>query len=81
MFFNIAKQPQSNFSHFYELGPFCVSTDAGWILANLEQHQVLYKGYVDTDSMESALEHIVHESEPQLLGNFCALVYNAETNS
>jgi len=81
MFFNIAKQPQLNFSHFYELGPFCVSTDAGWSLASLEQYQVLYKGYVDTDSIESALEHIVHESEPQLLGNFCALVYNAETNS
>jgi hypothetical protein len=81
MFFNIAKQPQSNFSHFYELGPFCVSTDAGWSLASLEQYQVLYKGYVDTDSIESALKHIVQESEPQLLGNFCALVYNAETNS
>jgi len=80
MFFNIAKQPQSNFSHFWELGPFCVSTDAGWSLASLEQYQVLYKGYVDTDSIESALEHIVHESDPQLLGNFCALVYNAETN-
>lgn len=81
MFFNIAKQPQLNFSHFYELGPFCVSTDAGWTLASLEQYQVLYKGYVDTDSIESALEHIVHESEPLLLGNFCVLVYNAETNS
>jgi hypothetical protein len=81
MFFNIAKQPQLNFSHFYELGPFCISTDAGWSLANLEQYQVLYKGYVDTDVIESVLEHIVHESEPQLLGNFCALVYNTETDS
>ena len=81
MFFNIAKQPQLNFSHFYELGPFCASTDAGWSLARLQQYQVLYKGYVDTSSIESALEHIIHESEPQLLGNFCALVYNTETNS
>lgn len=81
MFFNVAQQPQSNFSHFYNLGPFCVSTDAGWNTIDLGQYQVVYKGYVDTDSIESCLEQIIRDTEPKLLGNFCVLVYNSETHS
>ena len=81
MFFHVAKQDQSNFSYFYNLGPFCVSTDAGWSTANLDQYQVLYKGYVDTGSIESLLKQIIGATEPDLLGNFCALVYNSTTNS
>jgi len=81
MFFNVAQQQQSNFSHFYNLGPFCVSTDAGWNTTELEQYQVVYKGYVDTNTLEAALEQIIHSTEPELLGNFCVLVYNRETDS
>lgn len=81
MFFNVAQQPQSNFSHFYNLGPFCISTDAGWGRIDLGQYQVVYKGYVDTNTLEDSLEQIIHDKEPELLGNFCGLVYDSKTNS
>ena len=30
MFFSISKQAQENFSNFYQIGPFHISTDPGW---------------------------------------------------
>ena len=81
MFFNVSQQQQSNFSHFYNLGPFCVSTDAGWNAVDLGQYQVVYKGYTDTNTLEASLTQIINSTEPELLGNFCVLVYNSETDT
>jgi hypothetical protein len=81
MFFSIAPTPQDNFSYFYQLGPFAVSTDAGWHVLQVNQYSCVYKGYVDTDTIISAMDQIIHQSEPKLLGNFCVLAYNLHTGT
>jgi hypothetical protein len=81
MFFSIGKQSQENFSNFYRIGLFYISTDAGWKYTSFGQYQCIYKGYADTMDMIAAVDQIVHQAEPELLGNFCVLVYNSETNN
>ena len=81
MFFSIAQQHKDNFSNFYELGSFKVSTDAGWHTIRMGQYQCLYKGYVDTAKIISAMDQIIHQVEPELLGNFCVLVYSSNTQT
>ena len=78
MFFSIASEHKNNFSYFYELGPFRVSTDAGWNFFRIGQYHCLYKGYTDSNSIVPLLDEIIHQTEPGLLGNFCVLVYDAE---
>jgi len=81
MFFYVGQQTQENFSHWYELGPFHVSTDAGWHVIDTQHYRCIYKGYVDTCTLDSAIDQIINEIEPTLLGNFCAIVYNNLSNS
>jgi hypothetical protein len=81
LFFHIGRLAQENFSHWYQLGQFHVSTDAGWHTIDVDHYKCVYKGYVDTCAIDSAIEQIIHDAEPQLFGNFCALVYNSHTNS
>ena len=81
MFFSISKQAQENFSNFYQLGPFHISTDSGWNTTCIGQYQCVYKGYVDNMDMITALDQVVEQDEPELLGNFCVLVYSAETKN
>lgn len=79
MFFSIAQQHKTNFSHFYKLGEFHISTDAGWNIFRVGQYQCVYKGYVDTNTIISAMDQIIHQTDPELLGNFCVFVYNSDT--
>lgn len=76
MFFSITPKPQSNYSHFYHLGPFVVSTDAGWQRHDTDAYSCIYKGYADNDRLFDLLDQIATQTEPQLFGNFCMIVYN-----
>jgi hypothetical protein len=81
MFFSISQQLETNFSHCYQLGNFCVNTDAGWHQTSVQQYQIIYKGYSDLYSIEDAISVIIDEVEPTLLGNFCAIVFDPASNS
>lgn len=81
MFFSITNDIKDNFSQSYRLGTFTVYTDAGWQLTNIDSLSVLYKGYADVGTMSTMLKTIVHQQEPELLGNFCAIVFDPATNT
>jgi len=81
MFFSISQQQQTNFSHCYRLGDFCVNTDAGWRQTTVQHYQVVYKGYSDLYDIENAITIAVDKDEPTLLGNFCAIVFDPGSNS
>lgn len=74
MFFSIGSVPQENYPCHWQMGSFSVSTDQGWKQTTLDNKKVLYKGYTDSNSLEMLLEQIISQSEPELTGNFCALV-------
>lgn len=76
MFFSITSKPQTNFSHFYHLGPFVVSTDAGWQRMDTQQYSCIYKGYADSARLVDLLDQIATQTQPELFGNFCMIVYN-----
>jgi hypothetical protein len=81
MFFSISKSPKNNFDTYYNVGGFHIYVDQGWKLSTVGDFTVFYKGYADIGSLEILLPTIVHQQEPKLLGNFCAIVYdrNSET--
>jgi hypothetical protein len=81
MFFTVSQKHQENFSHFYQLGTFCISTDAGWSTYQNKQYTCLYKGYVETGKLELLLDQIVDQTEPTLMGNFCVFVVDTNTNT
>jgi len=81
VFFYIGRQAQENFSHWYQLGPFHVSTDAGWHTVDIDHYKCIYKGYADTCAINFSIDQIIHDNEPQLLGNFCVIVYDTITGS
>jgi len=76
LFFSITSTQQTNFSHFYQLGPFVVSTDAGWQQVNTDRYSCIYKGYTDRLRLTDLLEQIVKQNEPEQSGNFCVIVYD-----
>ena len=81
MFFSIAKQHKTNFSHFYQLGSFAISTDAGWTKLQQDKHHILYKGYADDNQLSQLLDSIINQTEPTSLGNFCILDFDLTTNT
>lgn len=81
MFFHVGKQPHKNFSYFYKLANFHVSTDAGWHTLDIQHYKCLYKGYADTCAINAVVNQIIHDAEPQLLGNFCFIVYDSIENN
>lgn len=81
MFFYVGKEPKLNFSCFYQLGSFHISTDEGWHLASVGHYQCLYKGYADSGNLESLLSTIIDETTPETSGNFCLFVYDASSES
>lgn len=81
MFFSIAKQYKTNFSRFYQLGSFKISTDAGWTELQQDNHHILYKGYADDGQLGQLLNSIIEQTEPILLGNFCVLAVDLVTNT
>lgn len=81
MFFSITTEVKDNFSQSYRIGSFNVYTDTGWSQSSIGNHLVLYKGYADIGTMETLLPTIVHQQEPQLRGNFCAIVFDPATNT
>jgi hypothetical protein len=81
MFNSISQQQESNFSHCFRLGNFCISTDAGWQQTTVQHYHIVYKGYTDLYSIDEALSKIIDEVEPSLLGNFCAIVFDTHTDN
>jgi hypothetical protein len=81
MFFSISKEHKPNFSHFYQLGCFKISTDAGWKELKQDNHCVLYKGYADDNKLDVLMKTIIDQTEPQLLGNFCVLDFDTDTQT
>lgn len=81
MFFSITRKTKDNFSQSYRMGSFDIYTDAGWHTASVNDQQVLYKGYADIGTMETMLPTIVNQQEPELRGNFCAIVFDPSTNT
>lgn len=79
MFFSAGPDHQDNFSCHYRLGPFAVSTDTGWKQHENNQHSCVYKGYVDTAALDSVLDQVCQQSDPELLGNFCVIVFDRAT--
>lgn len=79
MFFYIGSQAKENFSEHYQLGPFAVSTDAGWQQHRGPNHTAVYKGYTDSDHLVNVLDYVIQQSEPELFGNFCVIVYDHGT--
>lgn len=79
MFFSIGHKPLENYPCHWQMGRFSVSTDQGWKLAVLETSKILYKGYADFDSLDRLLEQILSQTEPELTGNFCALVFSNDS--
>jgi hypothetical protein len=76
MFFSIGHTAKENFSEHYQLGPFAVSTDAGWHQYRSHSHTAVYKGYADSDHLVNILGHVIGQQEPRLFGNFCVIVYD-----
>jgi hypothetical protein len=76
LFFHIGQLAQENFSHWYQLGQFHVSTDAGWCQHCDANYTAVYKGYADSDRLINLLDQIVQQTQPELFGNFCVIVYD-----
>jgi hypothetical protein len=76
MFFSIGRDTKDNFSFHYQLGPFAVSTDAGWHQHCDANYTAVYKGYADSDQLATVLDQIAQQTEPELFGNFCVIVYD-----
>jgi hypothetical protein len=76
LFFHIGQLAQENFSHWYQLGQFHVSTDAGWYQHCDANYTAVYKGYADSDRLINLLDQIVQQTQPELFGNFCVIVYD-----
>ena len=70
MFFSIAPTKKENYSNFYQLGPFVISTDAGWH----QQDNYLYKGYADNFKLQDDLDHAMDT------GNYTILKYDSGTD-
>ena len=80
MFFSIAQQFKNNYPCHHRLGNFFINTDSGWSYCDVGHWSVIFKGYVEDNFLEQALEQIVEQNQPTLLGNFCVLSYNNITD-
>lgn len=81
MFFELSAQPNKNFSYFYRLGNLVLSTDAGWHTTQTGQYHVVYKGYADCAPLLELMDQIIFQTEPMILGNFCAIIYDADADT
>lgn len=74
MFFAISSAKKNNFPQCYQVADFYINTDEGWNLVSIDQHVVIYKGYVDEVPLDSILNKIIDQTTPFQTGNFCAIV-------
>ena len=78
MFFNINTHPLANFPCCYAMGDLFVNTDSGWQQRQIDQYDIVYKGYLDRGHLEDSLDHIVSAHEPGHTGNFCVIVFDRQ---
>lgn len=82
MFFNIGSQHEHNFSHFWQLGDFAISTDAGWQYREFGHHEAVYKGYCDNSVIDQQfLIELTQYRFPERTGNFCAIILDRTTGT
>jgi len=79
MFFSITHHPDTNFSHQWHSPSLVVNTDAGWNHVVIDNQLVVYKGYAESGVLIDLLPAILQQSEPTMLGNFCAIVIGSDT--
>lgn len=79
MFFSISHHPDTNFSHQWHSPSLVVNTDAGWNQTVIDNQLVVYKGYAESGALIDLLPAILQQSEPTMLGNFCAIVIGSNT--
>lgn len=74
MFFSISHNDNLDFPHQWQHCGITVNTDAGWHQITMEDQYVVYKGYAESEQLVRLLPEILAQKEPQLFGNFCAIV-------
>jgi len=79
MFFSITHHTDTNFSHQWPSQSLIVNTDAGWNHTVIDDQMVVYKGYAESGVLIELLPEILQQSEPTMLGNFCAIVIGKDT--
>jgi hypothetical protein len=79
MFFSITHHPNTDFSHQWHSPSLVVNTDAGWNHTVIDDQMVVYKGYAESGVLVDLLPQILQQSEPTMLGNFCAIVIGKDT--
>ena len=74
MFFQIGNKKLDNFPIHYQHNNLWINVDAGW-KESKDQHGnlLLYKGYLDTYSIEEKIQEISKQEEPIYYGNFCLI--------
>ena len=80
MFFAISKEIKDNFPCHHQFGNFVVNTDTGWTRINLNNKEIIYKGYMDYGNLEDNIEIIINKKEHFVLGNFCIILIDNNTN-
>lgn len=82
MFFNIGKSHAFNYSHFWQLGDFAISTDAGWRHCEFDTYEAVFKGYCDNSVIdERLLTEFTKTRFPIRTGNFCAILFDRNTGT
>lgn len=71
MFFSISKHTKQNFPNNLNIHDFCIDTDAGWSVTQMQDCTVVYKGYADDFDLGQNLNLVLQQDSPVYLGNFC----------
>jgi asparagine synthetase B (glutamine-hydrolysing) len=75
MFFSISKTEFDNrFVNHYKVNNFYISTDNGWNKIDSDNTTVFFKGYSDTEPLESIALKYIDDFIPCHTGNFCIIV-------
>ena len=74
MFFNLAQQHKPNFVAHWPLGSLVLNTDAGWSQVDIDHYTCVYKGYAEDYRLADGIPHLIHQTVPRDLGNFCVVV-------
>lgn len=76
MFFSISAVEDSRFVEFTVLGTHIVSHDSGWELKEVQGQLVLFKGYIEVDTIDD----VVQARVPSCRGSFTAIVVDHHNN-
>lgn len=78
MFFSVSDHCDDRFVEHRTLGPFVVSTDAGWQHVRHQDIEIIWKGYADRFNLSDNLEKVSGQ-EQFATGNYCLLCFDPGT--